>query len=409
METGGKKMDYIIRPKYLKKINQFVDKPVVKILTGMRRVGKSTLLNIIQNEILKGIPRKNKIYINFESLEFFHIKEAASLIQYLSLLLEKIHGKIYFFFDEVQLVEGWEKVINGLRVDRECDIYLTGSNSTLLSGDLATLLAGRYVEFEIQAFNFSEFIEIFKYKNLEKEELFTKFLKLGGMPFLRYFNLEEESSYKYLTDVYNTIIVKDILEYNKIRDIDVFNRILLYVIENIGHTFSANSIKKYFKNENRDISLDTILNYLEYCKRAFIIKKVPRYDSIGKKILKIDEKYYVSDHGFRAAKGFSNEKDIERVLENIVYIELLTRGYNIEIGKVKEKEIDFIAKKEGNIEYYQVSYMMTTEETRKREFSVYSSIKDNFPKYVLSMDNINFTQNGIIHKNIIDFLLEDKK
>ncbi|RXZ25967.1 ATP-binding protein, partial [Fusobacterium necrophorum] len=185
--------------------------------------------------------------------------------------------------------------------------------------------------------------------------------------------------------------------------------ILLYVIENIGHTFSANSIKKYFKNENRDISLDTILNYLEYCKRAFIIKKVPRYDSIGKKILKIDEKYYVSDHGFRAAKGFSNEKDIERVLENIVYIELLTRGYNIEIGKVKEKEIDFIAKKEGNIEYYQVSYMMTTEETRKREFSVYSSIKDNFPKYVLSMDNINFTQNGIIHKNIIDFLLEDKK
>lgn len=409
METGGKKMDYIIRPKYLKKINQFVDKPVVKILTGMRRVGKSTLLNIIQNEILKGIPRKNKIYINFESLEFFHIKEAASLIQYLSPLLEKIHGKIYFFFDEVQLVEGWEKVINGLRVDRECDIYLTGSNSTLLSGDLATLLAGRYVEFEIQAFNFSEFIEIFKYTNLEKEELFTKFLKLGGMPFLRYFNLEEESSYKYLTDVYNTIIVKDILEYNKIRDIDVFNRILLYVIENIGHTFSANSIKKYFKNENRDISLDTILNYLEYCKRAFIIKKVPRYDSIGKKILKIDEKYYVSDHGFRAAKGFSNEKDIERVLENIVYIELLTRGYNIEIGKVKEKEIDFIAKKEGNIEYYQVSYMMTTEETRKREFSVYSCIKDNFPKYVLSMDNINFTQNGIIHKNIIDFLLEDKK
>lgn len=402
-------MDYIIRPKYLKKINQFVDKPVVKILTGMRRVGKSTLLNIIQNEILNDIPRKNKIYINFESLEFFHIKEAASLIQYLSPLLEKIQGKIYFFFDEIQLVEGWEKVINGLRVDRECDIYLTGSNSTLLSGDLATLLAGRYVEFEIQAFNFGEFIEIFKYKNLEKEELFTKFLKLGGMPFLRYFNLEEESSYKYLTDVYNTIIVKDILEYNKIRDIDVFNRILLYVIENIGHTFSANSIKKYFKNENRDISLDTILNYLEYCKRAFIIKKVPRYDSIRKKILKIDEKYYVSDHGFRAAKGFSNEKDIERVLENIVYIELLTRGYSIEIGKVKEKEIDFIAKKEGNIEYYQVSYMMTTEETRKREFSVYSCVKDNFSKYVLSMDNINFTQNGIIHKNIIDFLLEDKK
>lgn len=402
-------MDYIIRPKYLKKINQFVDKPVVKILTGMRRVGKSTLLNIIQNEILKEIPKKNKIYINFESLEFFHIKEAASLIQYLTPLLEKIQGKIYFFFDEVQLVEGWEKVINGLRVDRECDIYLTGSNSTLLSGELATLLAGRYVEFEIQAFNFSEFMEIFKYKNLEKEALFTKFLKLGGMPFLRYFNLEEESSYKYLTDVYNTVIVKDILEYNKIRDIDVFNRILLYVIENIGHTFSANSIKKYFKNENRDISLDTILNYLEYCKKAFIIKKVPRYDSIGKKILKIDEKYYVSDHGFRAAKGFSNEKDIERVLENIVYIELLTRGYNIEIGKVKEKEIDFIAKKEGNIEYYQVSYMMTTEETRKREFSVYSCIKDNFPKYILSMDNINFTQNGIIHKNIIDFLLEDKK
>ena len=195
-------MDYITRPKYIEKIKQFIDKPIIKILTGMRRVGKSTLLLIIKDDILKDIPNGNKIYINFESTNFFDINNASTLLKYLQPLLENTSGKVYLFFDEIQLVSDWEQVINGLRVDRDCDIYLTGSNSTLISGDLATLLAGRYVEFEIQPFTFDEFVEVFQEKQLSKEELFTKFIQLGGMPTLKYFNLEENSSYKYLNDVY---------------------------------------------------------------------------------------------------------------------------------------------------------------------------------------------------------------
>ena len=399
-------MQHIIRPKYLKQITQFVDKPVIKVLTGMRRVGKSTLLTMIKDEILKNIPDNNKIYLNFESAELFDIATAKALHTYLQPLIKRTKGKIYFFFDEIQMVSGWERVVNGLSVDKDCDIYITGSNSTLISGDLTTLLSGRYTAFEIYPFTFGEFMQIFKNKKIPKETLFEKFVQLGGMPFLHYLDLDEVPSFKYLNDVYNTVLVKDVLQYNNIRDVDIFNRILSYVLENIGHTFSANSIKNYFKNEKRTVSIDTVLNYLEYCKNAFIIKKVSRYDMAGKKLLKVDEKYYVTDHGFRQAQGFSNTKDIERTLENIVFIELVSRGYEVKIGKLKDREIDFIAQKNDRIFYYQVAYMLTDEKTREREFGVYKSIEDNFPKYVLSMDHFDFGRDGVIHKNIIDFLLE---
>ena len=399
-------MQHIIRPKYLKQITQFVDKPVIKVLTGMRRVGKSTLLTMIKDEILKNIPDNNKIYLNFESAELFDIATAKALHTYLQPLIKRTKGKIYFFFDEIQMVSGWERVVNGLSVDKDCDIYITGSNSTLISGDLTTLLSGRYTAFEIYPFTFGEFMQIFKNKKIPKETLFEKFVQLGGMPFLHYLDLDEVPSFKYLNDVYNTVLVKDVLQYNNIRDVDIFNRILSYVLENIGHTFSANSIKNYFKNEKRAVSIDTVLNYLEYCKNAFIIKKVSRYDIAGKKLLKVDEKYYVTDHGFRQAQGFSNTKDIERTLENIVFIELASRGYEVKIGKLKDREIDFIAQKNDRIFYYQVAYMLTDEKTREREFGVYKSIEDNFPKYVLSMDHFDFGRDGVIHKNIIDFLLE---
>ena len=399
-------MQNIIRAKYIKQIAQFVDKPVIKVLTGMRRVGKSTLLTMIKDEILKNIPDNNKIYLNFESAELFDITTAKALHMYLQPVIKKTKGKIYFFFDEIQMVSGWERVINGLRVDKDCDIYITGSNSTLISGDLATLLSGRYTAFEVYPFTFGEFMQIFKNKKMPKEALFDKFLQLGGMPFLHYFDFDEVPSFKYLNDVYNTVLVKDVLQYNNIRDVDIFNRILSYVLENIGHTFSANSIKNYFKNEKRAVSIDTVLNYLEYCKNAFIIKKVSRYDMAGKKVFKVDEKYYVTDHGFRQAQGFSNTKDIERTLENIVFIELASRGYEVNIGKLKDREIDFIAQKNDRIFYYQVAYMLTDEKTREREVGVYKSIEDNFPKYVLSMDHFDFGRDGVIHKNIIDFLLE---
>ena len=372
----------------------------------MRRVGKSTLLTMIKDEILKNIPAEHKLYLNFESAEFFEITTAKALHAYLQPRIQNIKTKIYFFFDEIQMVTGWEKVINSLSVDKDCDIYITGSNSTLISGDLATLLSGRYTTFEIYPFTFDEFTQAFKDTQLSNETLFDTYARIGGMPFLRYFNLEETPCFKYLSDVYNTVLVKDVLQYNNIRDVDIFNRILSYVLENIGHTFSANSIKNYFKNEKRTVSIDTVLNYLEYCKNAFIIKKVPRYDMAGKKILKVDEKYYVTDHGFRQAQGFSNTKDIERTLENIVFVELASRGYEVKIGKLKDREIDFIAQKNNRLSYYQVAYMLSDEQTREREFGIYKTIEDNFPKYVLSLDRFDFSRDGIIHKNIIDFLLE---
>ncbi|MDU5467669.1 MAG: ATP-binding protein [Peptoniphilus harei] len=402
-------MDYIFRNKYIEKIKKFIDKPIVKILTGMRRVGKSTILNIIKDQVLKDVPDENKIYMNFESFEFFDIKDDNELKDYLSEKLKDKEGKVYFFFDEIQLVKDWEKVINGLRVSHNCDIYITGSNSKLISGDLATLLAGRYVEFEIQPFTFDEFSEIYRSSNLSREELFQKFIKIGGMPGLKYFNLEEEVSQKYLNDIYNTVLVKDVLNYNNIRDVDIFNRILSFAMQNIGANFSASAIRNYLKSENRNISVDTVLNYLEYCNKAFVLKKVPRYDLGGKKLLKVDEKYYLTDHGFRQSMGFSNVKDIEKTLENIVYIELLSRGYHVKIGKVKDREIDFVAKKGEDVSYFQIAYLMENEKTRNREFGAYDLVTDNYPKYVLSMDKLDFSQRGIVHKNIIDFLLENEK
>lgn len=399
-------MDFVERKEYIDKIKPFINKPVIKVITGMRRVGKSTFLKIISQKILKDIEESNKIYLNFETLELLKIKTDIELVEYLKPLLKDKKDKVYMFFDEIQLVKNWERVINALRINENYDIYITGSNSSLMSSKISTLLSGRYIQIEIQPFNFREFLKLYSDKNLVYEELFRKYINIGGIPFLKYFDLDENSCVKYLQDLYNTVIVKDVIEYNKVRDVDMFNRILTYVFENIGQTFSSRSIQKFLKNENRNISVDTILNYLEYAKSAYIIKKVPRYDVVGKKILSVDEKYFITDHGLRYAKGFSNEKNIERILENIVYIELLSRGYKVNIGRVNDKEIDFIAVKGDKKEYYQVSYLLETEETRNREFGVYQKVNDNYPKYVLSMDKMNFSQNGIIHLNIIQFLCE---
>lgn len=396
-------MDYIIREKYISKIKPFINKHVLKILTGMRRAGKSSLLHIIKDEILKDVADENKIYINFEATNLLSINNVNSLLEYLKPLLEDVKGKVYFFFDEIQVIDGWEEVISDLKHNRDYDIFLTSSNKKLISS-----LSEKYVEFEIQPFTFSEFKKAFENMELSKENLFYKFIQLGGLPFLKYFDLDETPSFEYLNDIYNTVLVKDVLQYNNIRDVDLFNHIFSYVLTNIGQSFSASSIKTYLKNKNKNISVDTILSYLEYCNIAFLIKKVPRYDILSKKTLKVDEKYYLTDHGFRQATGFPITQDIERILENIVYIELLSRGYEVKVGKVKDKEINFIAKKEKSLSYYQISYKIRDEKTRERIFETYNSITDNFPKYVLSMDHSNFSQDGVIHKNIIDFLLEDE-
>ena len=380
-------MDYIIREKYISKIKPFINKPVLKILTGMRRVGKSSLLHIIKDEILKDVADENKIYINFEAKNLLSINNVNSLLEYLKPLLEDVKGKVYFFFDEIQVIDGWEEVISDLKHNRDYDIFLTSSNKKLISN-----LSEKYVEFEIQPFTFSEFKKAFENMELSKENLFYKFIQLGGLPFLKYFDLDETPSFEYLNDIYNTVLVKDVLQYNNIRDVDLFNHIFSYVLTNIGQSFSASGIKTYLKNKNKNISVDTILNYLEYCNIAFLIKKVPRYDITSKKTLKVDEKYYLTDHGFRQATGFPITQDIKRILENIVYIELLSRGYEVKVGKVKDKEINFIAKKEKSLSYYQISYKIRDEKISERIFETYNSITDNFPKYVLSMYHSNFSQ-----------------
>lgn len=400
-------MEYIVRKTYLDKIEEYADKPIIKVLTGMRRVGKSTILKMINEVTFKHIDNSNKICVNLESLNMISIRDAESLAKYIQDKIKDKEGKLYFFFDEVQLVDGWERVVNALQVDYDCDIYLTGSNSTMLSGKLATLIAGRYVHFEIYPFTFREYKLANSESVISDEELFMKYIELGGLPFVHQFNLEGEEAYQYLRDLYNTVFVKDVLEFNHIRDVDIFNRILAFTMENIGHTFSATSIRNYLKNEGRSVSVDTILNYLQFCIEAFIINKVPRYDAIGKRLLKIDEKYYLNDHGLRQAQGFSNVKDIERILENIVYSELRSEGCKVYIGKVGDKEIDFIAEKNGKKEYYQVCYALGNEETREREFRVLNLTPDNFPKYVLSLDKMDFSHDGIIHMNLVSWLLKD--
>ena len=289
----------------------------------------------------------------------------------------------------------------------DCDIYITGSNARLLSGELATVLGGRYVEFTIYPFSYAEFIELYKdiFPDVTDSVVFQKYLMLGGMPYLANLHFVEEPSRQYLTDVYNSVVLNDVVKRNKIRDIDLLTRIVTYVIGNIGTTFAATSITKFLKNERRTIATDTVLNYIQYCVSAYLFYQVKRQDIQGKRILSSNEKYYMADHGLREAVFGGNMRDINLVLENIVYMELLRRGYAITVGKIGAKEIDFICQKQEQKIYVQVTYLLASEETIQREFGIYESVRDNFPKYVVSMDEFDFSRNGIKLKNIREFLL----
>ena len=289
----------------------------------------------------------------------------------------------------------------------DCDIYITGSNARLLSGELATVLGGRYVEFTIYPFSYAEFMELYKdiFPDVTDSVVFQKYLTLGGMPYLANLHFVEEPSRQYLTDVYNSVVLNDVVKRNKIRDIDLLTRIVTYVIGNIGTIFAATSITKFLKNERRTVATDTVLNYIQYCVSAYLFYQVKRQDIQGKQILSTNEKYYMADHGLREAVFGGNMRDINLVLENIVYMELLRRGYAITVGKIGAKEIDFICQKQEQKIYVQVTYLLASEETIQREFGIYESVRDNFPKYVVSMDEFDFSRNGIKHKNIREFLL----
>lgn len=401
----------IKREIYIKRIEPFIDKDIVKVLTGIRRSGKSIMLKLIMEELEKrGISKENFININFENLKNKSLCTAEALNNFI-LNKAKKNEKYYIFLDEIQEVSDWEKCINSLRAEEEYsfDIYITGSNAKLLSGELATYLAGRYVEFIIYPFSFKEFSEAIKYtdKEMNIQEIFKKYILFGGMPFLHNLNFNEEASMQYLKDIYSSIILKDITQRNNIRDIDLLERIIAYIIMNVGNTFSATSISKFFKSENRKSSPETILNYIKACEEAMLIYRVQRNDLIGKKILNVNEKYYIADHGIRQAVFENNERDINQIFENIIYLELLRRGYNVKIGKVGDLEVDFVCTKNNDKLYIQVAYLLASNETIEREFSVLEKIQDNYPKYVISMDFFDMSRNGIKHLNIIDFLLKN--
>ena len=398
----------IKREIYMQRIRPFMNTDLIKVFTGIRRAGKSVMLELVKNELKEsGIGEENFLCINFEQFSNSQYLDVQSLYKKITDFQKNTKGKIYLFFDEIQEVDGWEKCINSCRIDFDCDIYITGSNAKLLSGELATYLAGRYVEFVIYPFSFAEFFEmtLLKNPNVDKATCFMQFLKTGGMPFLSNFPDDDSAKSQYLIDIYNSVVLKDVVKRNNIRDVDTLERIVAYAFSNIGHIFSATSLSKYFKSENRKISHDTILNYLKFCSEAFLFYKINRYDLEGKKIVTVNEKYYCADHGLREALFGKNIQNIDQVLENIVCLELLRRNYKVYVGKKGDLEIDFIAEKQGKKIYVQVAYLLANEETIKREFSVYNSVKDSYPKYVVSMDELDFSQNGIIHKNIKDFLL----
>ena len=399
------------RDEYIKQIVPFIDKDVIKVLTGIRRSGKSVMLKLLMEDLKnRGINEKQFIYINFENLKYRNLKNYERLYDFILNKADNKYKSYYIFLDEIQEVEEWERCVNSLRVDEDFnfDIYITGSNAKLLSGELSTYLAGRYIEFVVYPFSFKEFFEIMKEKNkeIDLKEAFQDYVKFGGMPFLHNLDYNFEASMQYLQDLYASIILKDITQRNNIRDTDLLERIINYVVMNIGNTFSATSISKFFKSENRKVATETILNYIKACEEAFLVYRVARNDLLGKKILNVNEKYYIADHGIREAIMENNQKNINQVLENIVYFQMLRRGYNVKIGKVDNLEVDFVCKKNDETIYIQVSYLLASEDTKEREFSVLENIKDNYPKYVLSMDEFDMSRNGIKHVNLIEFLIK---
>lgn len=401
----------IKREMYMKRIRPFIGTEIIKVVTGIRRCGKSVMLDLIKEELVEsGISAMQFISINFEDFSYAHLQTAKALHEEIIKKAADIPGKVYLFFDEIQEVKDWEKCINSLRVSLDCDIYITGSNAKLLSGELSTYLGGRYVEFVIYPFSFAEFLEL--YHSIVPDETvqgcFQKYLRFGGMPYLANLRYEEAASKLYLRDLFNSVELKDVMKRNKIRDVDLLERIISYVIANVGTTFSAASLSKFLKSEKRNVASETILNYMKYCRDAYLIYQAKREDLQGKQILASKEKYYIADHGIREAVFGGNMRDINLILENIIYLELLRRDYKVMVGKNGNKEIDFVCDKSGEKLYIQVAYLLASEETVCREFGAYDTIRDNYPKYVLSMDEFNMSRNGIKHCNIRDFLLEEE-
>lgn len=400
----------INRPAYLSQLEPFVGKNIIKVLVGVRRSGKSTLLKLVQRELEhRGIPLDDMLAIDLESSRFADITTADDLIAFVS---ERISPdrKQYLFFDEIQEVEGWEKALRSFMVDYDVDLYVTGSNSRLLSSDLATYITGRYVSIPVYPFSFAEWCEARseidgQIAPLDTRAAFSDYVEQGGFPFQVELDFARRPTLQYVQDVFSTILLKDVVQKNEFRDADQLDRIVRYAIAEVGHSFSAKSVSDYLKAERRSVSLETIYSYLRGAEEACLLYRVGREDAIGKRALKFNEKYYVVDQGIRQALGMDNRGSIDQVLENIVFVELLRRGYDVKVGKVGDREVDFVAYGERGPEYYQVAYLVPDAHVEDREFGSLRDIKDNYPKCVLSLDEFPRSRDGIVGVNLIDWLL----
>lgn len=394
--------NYISRPIYLNRISPFIGQNLIKVLIGQRRVGKSYLLLQLMDLILEKEPNAPILYINKELHEFEGIHNHTSLNKYLTDHI-KPNERNYIFIDEIQDISGFEKSLRSLQAKGEHDIYITGSNAFLLSGELATYLSGRYIEFKIFGLTYSEFLNFRKEK--DSSIIFSQYLKFGGLPYLVNLELKEELVFDYLRNIYAAILFKDVVARHSIRNISLLENLVRYIADNIGSLLSAKSVSDFLKAQKISVSPNVILNYLSFLEEAFFILKVNRTELRGKKIFEIGQKYYLEDLGLRHALLGYRSTDIAKVLENIVYLHLRVAGYEVYVGKYLDKEIDFVCQRGNEKLYIQVAYLLADERTIKREFGNLELIADNYPKYVLSMDEQSLgNRNGIEHRHVRDFL-----
>ncbi|MBU5478324.1 ATP-binding protein [Eubacterium sp. MSJ-13] len=401
----------INRPIYIDKIMQYVDTPFIKILTGVRRCGKSTILKMIMKKLVEeyGVSDEQIANYRFDSMEY---DDLTAKQMYLELKGRIIKGKkTYFFLDEMQEIDGWEKVVNSIASDYDVDIYITGSNSRMMSSEISTYLTGRYISFHIYTLSFEEYLTFTsEYRELKSiREEFADYIKLGGFPATHLKQYTQDEIYTVVKDIYNSTVFSDIVKRNKIRKVDLLERVIKYTFQNVGNTFSAKTISDYLKSEHRKIDNETVYSYLEKLEKAYLIHKCSRYDIKGKSILKTQEKFYLADVSLRYSVLGYNSNDVASSLENIVYLELKRRGYEVNIGKTVNGEVDFIAIKQNNKLYVQVTQEINSEKTEKREYDRLLEINDNYPKYVLlTNDFTGGNYEGIKTMNIAEFLLSSE-
>lgn len=400
----------IKREKYLNRIVPFINKPVIKVITGIRRCGKSTFLKLLIKELSdKGADKRNILYINKDSLEFDFIASFSALNDYVKKRFKGLRGKKYLFIDEVQEINGWEKAASSFLANKTADIYVTGSNAGLLSSDLATLLTGRYIEFRINTLTFSEFLKFRKKSVKYKESEFGLFLKYGGFPGIHQMEYNDEVISQYISSIYSTILLKDVVSRNQVRDVALLERIVRYIADNTGNITTAKGISRYIKSQHLACSVDTVHSYIRWITDAYLVLETKRFDIHGKRILELYEKYYPGDAGLSFAILGNRLSDIASKLENIVYLELISRNYKVFTGKLYDLEVDFVAVRGNQRIYIQVAYLLHDNKVVERESGSLSGIRDNYPKIILSLDKyFEGDLNGIKWFNLIDFLLNEK-